>query len=93
MKEYCNETMRMVEAAAPALNLLNRVRIVTPLDFIDVLDYIKSRQRDNFKYWFQQTTYDVRRHSRFVCCVFVRVLSYRPLDANAAHIIHALYVC
>ena len=29
---------------------------VTPLDFVVVLDRIKSRQRDNFKYWFQQTT-------------------------------------
>lgn len=58
-KQHCNETMRMLEAAAPSLSDLNRVRIVTPLDFIDVLDYINSRLPDNFKYWFQQTTYDV----------------------------------
>ena len=65
MKQYCDETMRMVEAASPSLCFLNRVRIVTPLDFMEVLDYIKSRQRDNFKYWFQQTTYDVRTERSF----------------------------
>ena len=64
LKETCDRIMRQVETRAPSLRLLNRVRIVSPLDFVEVLDSVKARQRDDFVYWFEQTTYDVRLVTR-----------------------------
>ena len=39
------------------MHRLHRVRLLSPWDFVDVLDRIKSRQRDDFTYWFEQTKY------------------------------------
>eukprot|EP00750_Incisomonas_marina_P026763 INCI5945.3.p1 GENE.INCI5945.3~~INCI5945.3.p1 ORF type:complete len:912 (-),score=145.95 INCI5945.3:2427-4871(-) len=55
----CRALMRRAEKECPALARLHRLRFVSPLDFCPIFDRIKSRQRRNFRYWFQQTSYDV----------------------------------
>eukprot|EP00300_Choanocystis_sp_HF-7_P011219 c17362_g1_i2.p1 GENE.c17362_g1_i2~~c17362_g1_i2.p1 ORF type:complete len:730 (+),score=158.40 c17362_g1_i2:29-2191(+) len=58
LQSRCVQAMRELEAVCPSLQKFHRVRFVSPFDFCDVLDRIKSRQRDSFIYWFEQTTYD-----------------------------------
>ena len=58
LQAACKREAKALEARFPRLHRLHRVRLLSPWDFVDVLDRIKSRQRDDFTYWFEQTKYD-----------------------------------
>eukprot|EP00928_Gymnodinium_smaydae_P039701 TRINITY_DN27058_c0_g1_i1.p1 TRINITY_DN27058_c0_g1~~TRINITY_DN27058_c0_g1_i1.p1 ORF type:complete len:765 (-),score=170.96 TRINITY_DN27058_c0_g1_i1:372-2414(-) len=58
LQAACRRKMAEAESRFPELSDLRRVRIISPLDLHPVLQSIKSRTRGNFKYWFQQTSYD-----------------------------------